>query len=133
MLCLYLTQPLTVDEKSKLTYSYAFREFTSEGAGDDGAMTPERQALVDSINEIKQDIAQANIIGAEMCTTLTFRIQVTLKMRLDYNCSKWVYFSVLLSFVLSVFITTCNRSKLKSAHELPALFPNIDFPFDTSY
>lgn len=78
MLCLYLTQPLTVDEKSKLTYSYAFREFTSEGAGDDGAMTPERQALVDSINEIKQDIAQANIIGAEMCTTLTFRIQVCL-------------------------------------------------------
>ena len=76
MLCLYLTQPLTVDEKSKLTYSYAFREFTSEGAGDDGLMTPERQALVDSINEIKQDIAQANIIGAEMCTTLTFRIQV---------------------------------------------------------
>ena len=87
MLCLYLTQPLTVDEKSKLTYSYAFREFTSEGAGDDGAMTPERQALVDSINEIKQDIAQANVIGAEMCTTLTFRIQVTLQIRLDYNCS----------------------------------------------
>jgi|AntAceMinimDraft_5_1070358.scaffolds.fasta_scaffold48049_2 hypothetical protein len=78
MLCLYLTQPLSAEEKGKLTYTHAFREFASEGAGDDGGagMTPARQALVDSINEIKQDIAQANIIAAEMCTTLTFRIQV---------------------------------------------------------
>jgi hypothetical protein len=42
-------------------------------------MSPARQQLVDSLHEIDQQLAQANIIALEMCTTLNFRAQVCVK------------------------------------------------------
>jgi len=41
-------------------------------------MSPARQALVDTLHEIEQQLAQANIIASEMCTTLSFRSQIQL-------------------------------------------------------
>jgi len=77
MLCLYLTHPLTPEEKASWTYTKTFREFTSSGAADQSElMSPARQELVDHLNEIAQNLAQANIIASEMCTTLSFKSQV---------------------------------------------------------
>lgn len=77
MLCLYLTHPLTAEERNAWTYTKTFREFTSSGAVDQSElMSPARLELVDKLNEIAQNLAQANIIASEMCTTLSFKSQV---------------------------------------------------------
>jgi len=79
MLCLYLTQPLTSEQRAEHTYQRCFREFASGGAIDErNLMSPARQALVDTLHEIEQQLAQANIIASEMCTTLSFRSQIQL-------------------------------------------------------
>lgn len=48
-------------------------------------MSPARQELVDSLHEIDQQLAQANIIALEMCTTLNFRAQVSLTTIVFYS------------------------------------------------
>ena len=49
-----------------------------KGALDLELMSAERAALVDRLHEVDQQLAQANIIATEMCTTLNFRAMVQL-------------------------------------------------------
>ena len=60
-------------------YRVAFREFASgghSGMADQADMSPARQDLVDRINEIDQQITEANLIGREMGAGVAFRSQV---------------------------------------------------------
>ena len=77
MLCLYLTKPLTAQERATWTYLQAFREFRAQGgASAQDLMSAERAALVDQLHEVDVQLDQANKIALEMCTTLHFRAMV---------------------------------------------------------
>lgn len=69
---------MTSEERSQWTYKDAFRELTSGGQLNSRLLlSPKRQALVDQLEEIHEMmLKQANIIAAEMCTTVQFHAEV---------------------------------------------------------
>uniref|UniRef100_A0A7S2RC50 Uncharacterized protein n=1 Tax=Rhizochromulina marina TaxID=1034831 RepID=A0A7S2RC50_9STRA len=78
LLSVFLDKPMTSEERAQWTYKDAFRELTSGGQLNSRLLlSPKRQALVDQLEEIHEMmLKQANIIAAEMCTTVQFHAEI---------------------------------------------------------